>query len=122
SAGRCGQSSFAVRRALAGPDGVVTAGSPADELWRDARLLFLLLDASRGTAQRLEPGAARAHIVFPRNRATQLSQPRKEIATPSSAMIMINAVTAAKKVAPARSQAKRIARTVHAVRAMRFAW
>src|SRR6185295_18590512 len=90
---------------------------PADELWRDARLLFLLLDASRGTAQRLEPGAARAHIVFPRNRATQLSQPRKEIATPSSAMIMINAVTAAKKVAPARSQAKRIARTVHAVRA-----
>ena len=81
---------------------------------------FLPCDTPRGAASdcRRARGRDARSQGLPEERATHASQPRKEIATPSSAMIISSAETAAKKVAPARSQAKRSASTVQTVSAM----
>src|SRR3954462_13148219 len=107
------QAARALAVALAGPDGMVAAGTALP----GRRRFFVLEQATRGAAQRLQARAAWRHRVFPRKRATQLSQPRNEIATPSSAIIMSRQDTAAKNVAPARSQEKRSAMTVQTVSA-----
>src|SRR5688572_9302638 len=108
SAGGVGRPARAFAHVDAGPHSGRAARQPCRTPADHHQLLLVLdLEFATGAAQRVQARRCGtcAHSVFPRNRATQASQPRKEIAMPTSAIIISSADTAAKNVAPARSQA-----------------